>query len=576
MSPDVQKREPELEEKSEEYLDAEPGTEVPESLPRDLREENNFSGVAVRTMNIRAGQSVAETVRTTLGPLGMDKLVVDSEGMGMVTNNGASILKEMDVDFPAAELLVSLASRQEDAVGDGTTASAVLAGALLEGATDLLELGLHPATVVSGYNRAATVAVEAMHDHAIDVDAEDREVLEQIATTSITGKVSEREVELLGDLAVEAALAVRHDGEISLENIEFEKVVGGSMADSELMSGLFLDRERAHEEMPYEVTDADVAVVDQPVTVDETDMDSTVTLTDPEDIDRLVAEKRRRYDELSSSIVETGTDVLITNKTVDERVISALVDADVYLARHVAASDIGKVATATGATVIEDPLEMDADDLGTADYVAEHIVGGDYKTVLRDTAADRIATLILRGGGRTLIDEMHRGFEDSISAVRVALESGAVLPGGGAAEMAAAAEVYDAARSVDSREQLVAEAFVDALEVVPYLLADNAGHDGVDLLTALRTEHDAGNVTASVDAFSGEVVDAMAAGVVEPLPVKTNIVRSAVEAATVLLRIDDIVPTDAQEMEKTGHGGGDIDQELIEYESRSKAGQEWH
>lgn len=538
----------------------------------EFLDEEKYSGLDVLSMNLRAGKSVAEAVRTTLGPTGMDKLIVDSEGMGMPTNNGASILKEMPVEHPAAKMIVNVAIEQENELNDGTTTSVVFAGALLETAEDLLKQGLHPTTIVNGYDLALQQILDLLEDQAITIDIDNDEDLQRVASTAITGKHAGHAQDTLGALAVEAVDAVTIDGETNVDNVLFETASGGRIEDSNLIDGLVLGRKRAHEEVPFEVEDARIALVGEKIDVEQSEVEMDVSLSDPDELDELLTEERRRLGEKVDSLLTAGADAVISSQHIDDRALSAMIHEGLYVVRNTASSDIDALSKATGASVIQNPADVEQADLAHVDRVGEHFVGGEEKTIVEGSAGQgKSVTLLLRGSTRTVLDEVHRSMEDALHAVSAVIDQQQVLPGGGAVEEEASARLYEYALEVDSREQLVVEAVADAIEVIPAHIAKNAGMESVDAIISLRQEHDNDNIAAGIDAYSGEVKDMVKEGVFDPLTVKRHAFESAIETANLILRIDDLIPTAAEEIEKTGWQGGDLDQELIDYDSRSKS-----
>ena len=499
------------------------------------------SGRDAQSMNITAGKAVAESVRTTLGPKGMDKMLVDSTGNVVVTNDGVTILKEMDIEHPAANMIVEVAETQEDETGDGTTTSVVIAGELLAKAEDLLEQDIHATILAQGYRQAAQKAKEILEDVAIDVDESDREYLEQVAATAMTGKGAENARELLAELVVDAVLAVKDDDEIDVDNVKVEKVVGGSVEQSELVEGVIIDKERVHENMPYAVEDANIALLDTAIEVRETEIDAEVNVTDPDQLQQFLDQEEKQLQEMVETLKEAGADVVFCQKGIDDMAQHYLAQEGILAVRRAKKSDMKRLARATGGTVVSNIDDITADDLGFAGNVGQKDVGGDERIFVEDVEEAKSVTLILRGGTEHVVDEIERAIDDSLGVVRTTLVDGQVLPGGGAPEAELALQLRDFADSVGGREQLAVEAFADALEVIPRTLAENAGLDPIDSLVDLRSRHDGGEFGAGLDAYTGDVIDMEAEGVVEPLRVKTQAIESATEAAVMILRIDDVI-----------------------------------
>ncbi len=499
------------------------------------------SGRDAQSMNITAGKAVAESVRTTLGPKGMDKMLVDSTGNVVVTNDGVTILKEMDIEHPAANMIVEVAETQEDEVGDGTTTSVVIAGELLAKAEDLLEQDIHATILAQGYRQAAQRAKEILEENAIEVSSDDTEYLEEIAATAMTGKGAENARDTLSSLVVSAVQAVADDDGIDTDNVKLEKVVGGAVENSELVEGVIVDKERVHDNMPYMAEDANVALLDTAIEVKETEIDAEVNVDSPDQLQQFLDQEEEQLREMVDKLKDAGADVVFAQKGIDDMAQHYLAKEGILAVRRAKKSDIKALSRATGAKVVSNIDDITEDDLGFAGSVAEKDIGGDTRIFVEDVDQARSVTLVLRGGTEHVVDEVERAIEDSMGVVRVTLEDGKVLPGGGAPEIELSMGLRDFADSVEGREQLAVEAFADAIDVIPRTLAENAGHDPIDSLVDLRSEHDDGNTAAGLDAYTGDIVDMEEEGVVEPLRVKTQAIESATEAAVMILRIDDVI-----------------------------------
>ncbi len=520
------------------------------------------SGKDAQSMNIQAGKAVAESVRTTLGPKGMDKMLVDSTGNVIVTNDGVTLLSEMEIDHPAADMIVEVAETQEDEVGDGTTSAVVVSGELLSQAEDLLEQDIHATTLAQGYRQAAEEATEALEEIAIDVAEDDTEVLEQIAATAMTGKGAESARDLLARLVVEAVQSVADDEGVDTDNIKVEKVVGGSIENSELVEGVIVDKERVSENMPYFAEDASVAIIDGDLEIQETEIDAEVNVTDPDQLEQFLEQEEAQLREMVDQIADAGADVVFVDGGIDDMAQHYLAQEGIIAVRRVKSSDQGQLARATGARPVSTVADLSEDDLGFAGSVAQKEIAGDQRIFVEDVEDAKAVTLILRGGTEHVIDEVDRAIEDSLGVVRTTLEDGKVLAGGGAPEVHLSLALRDYADSVGGREQLAVEAFADALEVIPRTLAENAGLDPIDSLVELRADHDGGNTAAGLDAYTGDTIDMDAEGVYEPLRIKTQAIESATEAAVMLLRIDDVIAAgdlavaDDDDDEEMPPGGG--------------------
>ena len=498
------------------------------------------SGKDAQSMNITAGKAVAESVRTTLGPKGMDKMLVSDAGDVVVTNDGVTILDEMDIEHPAANMIVEVAQTQEDEVGDGTTTSVVIAGELLAKAEDLLDQDIHATILAQGYRQAAEKAEEILEDIAIEVDADDTEILEQIAATAMTGKGAESAKDTLAALLVEAVQSVADEEGIDTDNVSVETVVGGSIDESELVEGVIVDKERVHENMPYSVEDADIALLDTAIEVKETELDAEVNVTDPDQLQQFLDQEEAQLKEMVDKLAEAGADVVFCQKGIDDMAQHYLAQEGILAVRRAKSDDLKRLARATGGRVVSNLDDIETDDLGFAGSVAQKDIGGDERIFVEDVEEAKSVTLILRGGTEHVVDEVERAIDDSLGVVRTTLEDGKVLPGGGAPEAELALGLRDYADSVGGREQLAVEAFADAIDVIPRTLAENAGLDPIDSLVDLRSQHDAGDNLVGLNAYTGEVED-MSDEVVEPLRVKTQAVESATEAAVMILRIDDVI-----------------------------------
>ncbi|MGZ0747913.1 thermosome subunit alpha [Haloparvum sp. AD34] len=504
-------------------------------------ESQRTSGKDAQTMNITAGKAVAESVRTTLGPKGMDKMLVDSTGSVVVTNDGVTILKEMDIDHPAANMIVEVSETQEDEVGDGTTSAVVEAGELLDQAEELIDQDIHATTLAQGYRQASEKAQEILEEEAIDVSEDDRETLIQIAATAMTGKGAESAKDELAELVVDAVVAVAEDDSIDTDNVSVEKVVGGSIDESELVEGVIVDKERVDENMPFAVEDADVALFDGAIEVKETEIDAEVNVTDPDQLQNFLDQEEEQLREMVDQLEAVGADVVFVDGGIDDMAQHYLAQEGILAVRRTSSGDLDQLARATGGRVVGNLDDIEADDLGFAGSVAQKDIGGDERIFVEDVEDAKSVTLIVRGGTEHVVDEVERAIDDSLGVVRTTLLDGKVLPGGGAPETELAIQLREFADSVGGREQLAVEAFADALEVIPRTLAENAGLDPIDSLVDLRSRHASGEFGAGLDAYTGEVIDMEEEGVVEPLRVKTQAIESATEAATMILRIDDVI-----------------------------------
>ena len=506
--------------------------------------------------NISAARAVAEAVRSTLGPKGMDKMLVDSMGDVTITNDGVTILQTMDIDNPTAEMIIEVAKTQEDEAGDGTTTAVSLAGELLKNAEDLLEQDIHTTALIKGYHLAS--------EHAREVDPEDTELIRKVAETSMTGKANELEKEALASLVVDAVQAVTveaDDGEtiVDLEYVNIETQTGRSARDSELFNGAVISKDPVHDDMPTSFDEANVLLINEPIEVEEADVDTSLQLESPDQLQQFLDKEEQQLRDKVETIKESGANVVFCQKGIDDLAQHFLAKEGILAVRRAKKSDLGFLKEVTGASIVSDLDALTADDLGEASV---HYDEGDELFYVEGTG-DEVhgVTLLLRGSTDHVVDELERGIGDALDVVAQTVSDGRVLAGGGAVEVELARRVRDYADSVSGREQLAVEAFADALELVPRVLAENAGLDAIDTLVDLRSAHDNGDETAGLNVFTGAVVDTYDAGVVEPAHAKSQALSSATEAANLVLKIDDIIAagdlsTDGEDEEMPGGMGG--------------------
>ncbi len=515
-------------------------------------------GRDAQRMNIMAARVIAEAVKSTLGPKGMDKMLVDSLGDVVITNDGVTILKEMDVEHPAAKMIIEVAKTQDNEVGDGTTTAVVLAGELLKKAEELLDQEIHPTIIARGYRMASNKAIEILESIAMDIDVEDVDTLKKIAATAITGKHSEYALEHLSSLVVEAVKRVAEKVDdhyrVDEDNIKLEKRQGGSVADTKLVNGIVIDKEVVHPGMPKRVKNAKIAVLKAALEVKETETDAEIRITDPDQLMKFIEQEEKMLKEMVDKLAEAGANVVFCQKGIDDLAQYYLAKAGILAVRRVKQSDIEKIAKACGAKIITDLREITSVDLGEADLVEERKVGDEKMVFIEGCKNPKAVTILIRGGSEHVVDEVERSLQDAIKVVKAALESGKVVAGGGAPEIEVALKLREWAPTLGGREQLAAEAFASALEVIPRALAENSGLDPIDILVELRKAHEEGKTTYGVDVFSGEVTCMKEKGVLEPLKVKTQAISSATEVAIMILRIDDVIAAKGLEKEKGPEG----------------------
>jgi thermosome len=513
-------------------------------------------GRDAQSRNIMAAKTIANAVKSTLGPKGMDKMLVDSMGDVVITNDGATILKEMDIEHPAAKMMVEIAKTQDEEVGDGTTSAVILAGELLKRAEDLLEQEVHPTLIAAGYRLAAEKAYEILDGIAQTVKPTDSQTLKKIAITSMTGKGAGTAREMLTDLAVDAVKMIAEKGveNIDIDHIKLEKKMGGSTEDTKLIMGMVLDKERVHPGMPKTVKNAKIALINSALEIEKTEVDAKIEITAPEQLKAFLEEEEKMLKEMVEKVTSSGANVLFCQKGIDDLAQHYLAKAGVFAVRRVKESDMKKLASATGGKIQTSMEEIAAQDLGKAGLVEERKIGGEEMIFVEDCQNPKAVSILLRGGTDHVVDELERGMHDALKVVAVALEDGKYVAGGGAAEIELALKLRDYAASVGGREQLAIQAFADAIEVIPRALAENAGLDPIDMLVALRSAHEKGQKNAGLDVFKGEPTDMLKAGVIEPLRVKTQAISSGTESATMILRIDDVIASSRASMPAGGGG----------------------
>ncbi|HUW66695.1 MAG TPA: thermosome subunit alpha [Candidatus Nanoarchaeia archaeon] len=502
-------------------------------------------GKEAQNSNIMAARAVANAVRTTLGPKGMDKMLVDGMGDIVITNDGAQILKQMDIEHPAAKMVVEVAKTQDDEVGDGTTSAAVLAGELLKKAEELLNMNIHPTIIAAGYRIASDEAKKILNGMTKVVTEEDNDLLLKVAGTAITGKGAESAKEKLSKLAVAAVLSVveMDDGHkvVDRDNIKLEKKVGASVEDSELVEGMVIDKGRVHQNMPKTVENAKILLLNAAVEFQKTEMDAEINITSPDQLQLFLDQEEKMLKDKVDTIIASGATVLFCQKGIDDMAQHYLAKAGIFAVRRFLKSDIEKMARATGATIINNMNEISESDLGFAGLVEERKVGNADTTYVTKCHNPKAVSVVLRGGTEHVVDNVETAFEDATRVVGVVIEDGLIVAGGGSPEIELALRLKEYATTLKGREQLAVTAFAEALEVIPRTLAENAGLDPIDKLVEMRSQHEKGVKSAGLNVFTGDVIDMWKEGVVEPLRVKTQAINSATEAAVMILRIDDVI-----------------------------------
>ncbi|WP_129597586.1 thermosome subunit alpha [Methanohalophilus profundi] len=502
-------------------------------------------GRDAQSNNIMAGKAVANAVRTTLGPKGMDKMLVDSMGDVVITNDGATILKEMDIEHPTAKMIVEVAKTQDDEVGDGTTTAAVLAGEFLSKAEELLKKGVHPTIIASGYRQASKKAIEIVKDSSIDISRDDTESLKKVANTAITGKGAESHKEMLSELTVEAVSLIGEetdDGYVAdVSDIKIEKQAGESVGESKLVKGLVLDKSRTHPNMPEKIEDAKILVLSIPIEFKKTEMDAEIKISSPDQMQMFLDQEEKMVKQMTDKILNSGANVVFCQKGIDDLAQYYLEKAGVYAAKRLKKSDLDRICEATGATNIQDIDEIAADDLGSAELVDERDIKGNKMTYVTGCREKKAVSIILHGGTQHVVDSLQHAVDDALHVVAVALEDGKVVVGGGACEVELSMRLGEYASSLSGREQLAVAKFAEAFEVIPETLAENSGYDPINKLVELRSKHEEGNKRMGLNVYTGEIVDMWENDVIEPLRAKTQAINAGTEAAVMVLRIDDVV-----------------------------------
>src|SRR5436309_3220478 len=502
-------------------------------------------GKGAQFNNIAAAKAVADAVRSTLGPRGMDKMLVDSLGDVVITNDGVTILKEIDIEHPAAKMLVEVAKTQDEEAGDGTTTAVVLAGELLKRAEDLIEQNIHPTVIAAGYRQAADKAREVLEKVAMKISVNDLDTLKKVAMTAMSSKSASGHKELLADVSVKAVTTVaeqRADGThfVDDDNIQIVKKQGGSIADTELVDGIIVDKERVHPGMPSEVKEGKIALVDAALEVKKTEIDAKIEITDPTQLQAFLNEEEGMLKRMVETVRKSGANVHFCQKGIDDLAQHYLAKQDIYAVRRVKKSDMEKLAKATGGKIVTKLDELAKDDLGYAKLVYEKKIGDDEMTFVTGCKNPKAVSILIRGGTEHVVDELERSLEDAVSVVSVAIEDGKYITGGGSTAMEIALGLRDYASTVGGREQIAIEAFADAAEIIPRTLAENAGLDPIDTLIDMRKAHKNGNKHAAVNVFTGKIEDARKNEVLEPIRVGLQALSSATDAAVMILRIDDV------------------------------------
>lgn len=516
-------------------------------LPENIQ---RMMGRDAQRNNILAARMVADTVKTTLGPKGMDKMLVDSIGDVIITNDGVTILEEMEIEHPAAKMMVEVAKTQEAEIGDGTTTAVILAGKLLENAEKLLDEKIHPTVIARGYRIAAEKAQEISKELASRLTVEQETLLRQIVMTAMTGKGAESAKERLAEIIVDAIKQVMIQTEqgivIDKNNIKLEKKKGGGIEDTKLIRGIVIDKEKVSSDMPSQVKDAKIALLDTAFEIKSPETDTKIQVTAPEQLQAFMDQEDKLLREMVNKIKEVGANVVLCQKGIDDVAQYYLSKESILAIRRIKKSDMELLSKATGANIVTNLNELSVGDLGKAAFVNE-IKEGDEEGMTYVTGCEnpKALTILIKGGIEHVIDELERAIKDGIGDVSTALENGYIVAGGGAFEIELAKRLRQFAQSIKGREQLAVNAFADAFEVIPRTLAENAGLDPIDILTELKARHDSNEIIVglnlSATVTGGKICNTVAEGIIEPLEIKNQAIKSASEVAMMILRIDDVI-----------------------------------
>jgi archaeal chaperonin len=511
-----------------------------------LKEGSNRSrGREAQHTNIEAAKIVAETVKSALGPKGMDKMLVDSFGDITITSDGRTILDEMDIQHPAAKMMVEVAKTQDNEAGDGTTTAVIVSGELLNKAEELVDKNVHPTIIIDGYKKASEKALQVLEKIAISTGANLEEYAKKAAMTSMASKLVAEHREYLADIAVKAILAVAEKSDskykVDLDDVKVEKKTGESTRETKLIQGIVLDKDVSHSGMPKRVEKAKIALLDASLEIEKTEFDEKINIESPEQMEGFLKQEEEMLRQMVDKIVAAGANVVLCQKGVDDMVQHFLARKGILAVRRIKKSDIEKLSKATGGKIITNLEAINTTDLGYANLVEERKIGEDKMTFIEGCKHPKAVTILIRGATERIIDEAERSLHDALCVVRDLFEETKILAGGGAPELEVSRTLKKYAETLPGREQLAVKGFAEALEIIPMTLTENAGLDPIDILSELRARHEKGEIWAGIEVNDGKVEDMKEAGVFEPLSVKKQIIKSATEAASMILKIDDVI-----------------------------------
>jgi thermosome len=507
-------------------------------MPEDIQ---RIMGKNAQRNNILAAKMVADIVKTTLGPKGMDKMLVSPSNEIVVTNDGITILEEMQIEHPAAKMMVEIAKTQETEVGDGTTSAVMIAGKLLENAEKLLDMKIHPTVITKGYRIASEKSREILNDIALKITKNDEDILRQIAMTAMTGKGAEDSKESFAEIIIRALKQIENNGKIDLKDIKIEKSKGDGIKDTELISGIVLDKERVSQDMPSSLKTARIALLDFPLELKNPEIQTKISISSPEQLQGFIMQEERTIKEIVEKVKLSGANVVLCQKGIDDFAQYLLAKEEIYACRRVARSDMEKLAKATGGKIVSNLSELTPFELGNAQVVEEIKHGEDIFTYVKGCQNPKALTILIHGGTEHVIDEVERAIKDGLGDVACVVRSGLVVAGGGAVEIELAKRLRDFSQGLSGREQLAVEEFANALEFIPLTLAENAGMDPIDIITELKSRHDSGERNAGLNLFTNKIENVLEARIIEPLKIKTQAISSASEVAIMILRIDDVI-----------------------------------
>jgi len=506
---------------------------------------NRSRGKEALHTNIMAAKVVAESVKSSLGPKGMDKMLVDSMGDVTITSDGRTILDEMDVQHPAAKMMVEVSKTQDNEAGDGTTTAVIIAGELLSKAEELADKNVHPTIIIDGYKKAQEKALEILEKIAIPAGPQLQEYAKKAAMTSMASKLVAENREYLANLAVKAVMAVaEQEGDkykVDIDDIKVEKKPGESMEDTSLIQGIVLDKEVSHSGMPKRIEKAKIVLLDCPLEIEKTEFDAKINIESPEQMEAFLKQEEDMLRDMVEKVTKAGANVVLAEKGVDDMAQHFLARKGILVVRRIKKSDMEKLAKATGGKVVTNLEALTADDLGHANLVEERKIGNDKMTFVEGCKHPKAVTILIRGGTERIVDEAERSIHDALCVVRDVVEEPKVVAGGGASELEVSRGLKKYAETLPGREQLAVMAFAEALEIIPITLTENAGLDPIDILSDLRSRHEKGEIWAGIEVVAGKIQDMSKAGVFEPLAVKKQIIKSGTEASSMLMKIDDVI-----------------------------------